>query len=249
MPTKPRSNSPAEASTEAPGNPCGAASAEAFSFGGHLTSTELERVNQIVALRHFDVRQLIVIQSDIASHRFILNEGCVKVYRMLADGRVQVTGFLFPPDFFGVAAGGRYAYNAEAVIPSSVCAFPAKDLERIMEEFPEMERRLLSVISNEIAAAQDQMLLLGRKTALERTASFIQGMANRSRSGGDGGSRVFLPMNRSDIADYLGLTTETVSRAISNLKARGVIELSKDRRTISITDGAALSDLAEDSGQ
>jgi CRP/FNR family transcriptional regulator len=143
----------------------------------------------------------------------------------LPDGRRQVTGFLFQGDFLGLAFDGSYTYSAEALTDATVCRFARRQFENFVDDHPDVERRLRAMASNELAAAQDQMVLLGRKTALERVASFLLGLIRRQEQLGRDGKAIRLTMTRNDIADYLGLTTETVSRTLTGLRHQGVIEL------------------------
>jgi CRP/FNR family transcriptional regulator len=151
------------------------------------------------------------------------------LYKLLADGRRQVVGFLVPGDFLGLAFGRTYVHTAEAITPVAACRFPRARFMGLLEEFPALERDILSRTSNELAAAQRQMLLLGRKTARERLASFLVDLAERSDA--DGGP-LELPMGRADIADHLGLTIETVSRTFTGLRREGVIDLPSAHRLV-----------------
>jgi CRP/FNR family transcriptional regulator len=144
---------------------------------------------------------------------------------LLPDGRRQVTGFLSSGDFLGLAARTTYAYSAEAITEGELCRFRVPDLERLFLEFPEVRERLYDLANDELAAAQEQMLLLGRKTARERVVSFILERIERNQRQGENVEHLELPMNRSDIADYLGLTIETVSRTLTILKDDGLIDL------------------------
>ena len=135
----------------------------------------------------------------------------------MADGRRQVVGFLVPGDFLGLAFGRTYVYTAEAITAVAACRFQRSRFMELLEELPALEREILGRTSNELAAAQQQMLLLGRKTARERLASFLADLAERSDA--DGGP-LELPMGRADIADHLGLTIETVSRTFTGLRRR-----------------------------
>jgi CRP/FNR family transcriptional regulator len=123
----------------------------------------------------------------------------------------------------GIANNDEYAYSAEAVTHTSVCRFRRGKLEAVLMQFPKLEHRLLSIASHELAAAQEQMMLLGRKTARERVASFLVMMSDRATRIGLPASPIALPMGRSDIGDYLGLSLETVSRTISRLRREGII--------------------------
>ena len=128
--------------------------------------------------------------------------------------------------------------------PTRLCRFPRRRLEALLVEIPHLEQRLLAMASHELAAAQDQMVLLGRKSARERVVSFILMLSNSAMRHGRPGDPVFLPMSRSDIADYLGLTTETVSRTFTSLKKQGLIELLDDKR-IRLSRMSALREIAE----
>jgi CRP/FNR family transcriptional regulator len=166
-----------------------------------------------------------------ASYFFDLNQGDVRVSKSLADGRRQVTGFLAAGQFLGPATDGKYAFTAEAMNDVQLCRFDRAALQQVFQEFPAIERKLLDVATHEMVLAQEQMLLLGRKTALERVASFLMAWARRLErfpigTAPDAAFEISLPMNRTDLADYLGLTIESVSRAFSRLKQDGLIAFS-----------------------
>jgi CRP/FNR family transcriptional regulator len=147
----------------------------------------------------------------------------LKLSKLLPDGRRQITGFLLPGDYLGLAFAERYICSAEAVTPVRLCRFPRSAFLALLDQFPALEKALLGRAATELAAAQKQMLLLGRKTARERVASFLLQLAERE--GADDGMAMDLPMTRTDIADYLGLTIETVSRTLTNLRKTGLIAL------------------------
>ncbi|MDD9928585.1 MAG: helix-turn-helix domain-containing protein [Rhodospirillaceae bacterium] len=125
-----------------------------------------------------------------------------------------------------------------------VCRFPRRKLESLLEELPHLEKRLLGLASNELAQAQDQMVMLGRKTAKEKLVSFLLRLSKRQEAVGAEASPVDLPMSRTDIADYLGLTTETVSRTFSNLKRSQTIRIEQGGR-VALPDFEALEEIAE----
>lgn len=164
-------------------------------------------------------------EGDDARHAFTVKSGMIKLFKLLSDGRRQVTGFLLPGDFLGLAFGGHYVYSAEAVVASRLCRFERGRLDTLMSVRPAIEKELLGRATHELAVAQDQMVLLGRKNAIERLASFLVALARRSGRGAPGELRLPLPMGRADIADYLGLTVETVSRSFTALRKAGRIEL------------------------
>ena len=146
----------------------------------------------------------------------------LKLSKLLSDGRRQVTGFLLPGDYLGLASAERYIYSAEAVTPVRICRFARAAFLGLLEQFPALEKALLGRAATELAAAQKQMLLLGRKTARERVATFLAELAARA---GNQGGVVELSMTRTDIADYLGITTETVSRTLTSLRKDGLIDI------------------------
>jgi CRP/FNR family transcriptional regulator len=169
--------------------------------------------------------------------------GAVKLFKLLGDGRRQILGFRFAGDFLGLSAGTDYVYSAEALTDSKLCRFPRKKLDGLRERFPRLDRRLLSLSIDELTAAQEQLLLLGRKTAEERLVSFLillsQGQVRRGLTP----DPIILPMTRSDIADYLGLTIETVSRTFSGLKKKGLIEL-QETTHVHLVDRDRLEEMA-----
>jgi CRP/FNR family transcriptional regulator len=171
-------------------------------------------------------------------------EGAVKLYKLLPDGRRQITGFLFPGDFLGVALNQTYAYSAEAMTDVRLCRFPRQRMEGLLRDLPKLEHRLLERAGNELVAAQEQMLLLGRKTARERLASFLLSLSARAAKRGQPASPLNLPMSRADIADFLGLTTETVSRTFTQFKKAGVIGL-PGQSLVELLQPDALAALAE----
>jgi CRP/FNR family transcriptional regulator len=180
----------------------------------------------------------LVREGDPADHLFRITSGVVKVYRTLPDGRCQITGFLFAGDFVGLALEDGYLSAAVAVGPVTASRFARKKVEHLVAASPLVARLLLRRTCCELIAAQDQMLLLGRKTASEKVASFLIGIARRTS-----GDFLDLPVTRADIADYLGLTIETVSRTLTQLREDGIIDV--NRAQIRIVRRAELEELAE----
>jgi CRP/FNR family transcriptional regulator len=163
-------------------------------------------------------------EGDDADGVYEVVQGMLRLYKLLPDGRRQITGFLSAGHLLGLAHEDQYLYTAEAITDVTLCRYPRARFVRMVDEIPGFAHRLLAVTSNELCAAQDQMLLLGRKTAQEKLASFLLMMAARHGRGKDG-NEFDLPMSRVDIADYLGLTVETVSRTFTRLKQDSVLEL------------------------
>ena len=209
-----------------------------------VAADDLDRLAGLVAPQQLMAGETLIDDGDEASHVFTITAGFMKIYKLLPDGRRQITGFLFQGDFVGLAFDNTYIYSAEALTDTTVCRFARRQFETFVDDRPAMERRLRAMASNELAAAQDQMVLLGRKTAVERVASFLLGLIRRQERLGRDGKAVRLTMTRNDIADYLGLTTETVSRTFTGLRNQGVIEL--DGITlVRVRDRARIEAIAE----
>jgi CRP/FNR family transcriptional regulator len=221
---------------------CDTCVARAMSICGAMREENLTRLSDARTFQQIEAGQTFLSEGDAATHFVTIVEGAVKVYKLMPDGRRQITGFLFAGDLLGLAVNETYTYSAEALTPVAVCRFPRRQFERLLDDFPKMERRLLAIASNELAAAQEQMMVLGRKTAHERIASFVLMLARRQERAGRSGDVLELSMTRTDIADYLGLTTETASRVFTSLKKRGWIELASGK--VILTDRDMLEELA-----
>ncbi|WP_374449325.1 Crp/Fnr family transcriptional regulator [Stella sp.] len=224
-------------------HPCRACDVRQFSVCNVLDAPDLQRLAEVVTTITLPAHRAVFHEGDPAEHLYNVTSGCVKLYKLLADGRRQVTGFLFAGDFLGLALEDDYAYSAETVSEATLCRFPRRRLERLLEDLPKLEKRLLGNASNELAAAQDQMILLGRKSAREKIASFLVNLAGRAERRGQPSDPLPLPMSRTDIADYLGLTTETVSRTFTQLKTQRVITLLPGGM-VALTDRLAIERLA-----
>jgi CRP/FNR family transcriptional regulator len=225
-------------------NPCGACTIRSLTVCAALEHDELRRLADILQTTRVEANQTVFAEGDPAETLFNVTAGTVKLYKLLPDGRRQITGFLMSGDFLGLAVKDSYAYTAETVTATTLCRFPRRKMEALLDEFPKMQRRLFSMAANELASAQDQMLLLGRKTAKEKICSFLLMLSRRAVRRGHKDNPVYVPMSRADIADYLGLTTETVSRTFTQLKTKGVISLQEGNK-IQIGDMDSLYDLAE----
>lgn len=205
---------------------------------------ELYRLNTIVTEVRLARSQPVFHQDDPATHLFIVTAGMIRLSKMLVDGRRQITGFLFPGDLLGVSFGEVYVYDAEAVDDVRLCRFPRDKFIALLDDMPRLVHQMLAVASNELVAAQDQMLLLGCKTAMEKVVSFLLLLARRANNADQSTTFVKLPMSRMDIGDYLGLSMETVSRSFGKLVEAGLIEI-PSRGQISLKDGDALNEIAE----
>jgi CRP/FNR family transcriptional regulator len=195
------------------------------------------------------VGDVFMEEGDKATYFYNLNQGNVRLFKSLPDGRRQITGFAGPGYFLALAQSEKYVFSAEAMDTVKLCRFNRVSLMAVFEEFPALERKLLDAAMHELVIAQQHMLLLGRKTAVERVASFLLSWAVRLEVCGAGtlpkpGSAMLLPLSRMDLADYLGLTIETVSRSLGQLKRDGLIDVPSIHEII-LLKPKALSDIAE----
>ena len=223
---------------------CAQCSVRQFTVCAPLDGAEMRRLTEIHRFVELSAGAQITEEGEPADHVFSVSVGSVRLYKLLSDGRRAVTGFLFPGDLLGLTSRDSYACSAEALTAVRLCRFPRRPLENLFAEIPKLERRLLAMASNELAAAQDQMVLLGRKTAAEKMASFLLQLSRRQEARHLPPDPVSLPMGRADIADYLGLTTETVSRTITQFKTTGLISLQPQGR-VALRDRPALEECAE----
>ncbi|MFC5386226.1 Crp/Fnr family transcriptional regulator [Aquamicrobium segne] len=158
--------------------------------------------------------------------------GVVKLTKTLSDGRQQIVGLQFAPDFLGRPFRKESHLNAEAATDVVLCTFPTAALERMIQETPELERQLYRQVLNDLDEARDWMVTLGRKTASEKVASFLLLIARNIDPDSDAecASITFdLPLTRADIADFLGLTIETVSRQLTRLRTDKIISIKNNR--------------------
>ena len=184
-------------------------------------------------------------QGDDAKHVFEIVSGALRTVRVLNDGRRVITGFLFPGDIVGVSLKDRYLSSVEAIATTRVRRMARRRFDDEVERSATLRPQLFARLYDEMTAAQDQVMLLARKTAEERVASFLLALARRAVDGCSSSAIVALPMTRLDMADYLGLTIETVSRIMTRLTGRGIIEAA-GRHEIIIRRPAALAALAID---
>jgi CRP/FNR family nitrogen fixation transcriptional regulator len=154
--------------------------------------------------------------------------GSVRSYKLLSDGRRQIGAFYLPGDVFGLESGPVHRLSAEAVVDTTLRLVKRQSLERAAEVAVDIARSLWTMTARELRHAENHMLLLGRKNAMERVASFLLEMDRRLAVAG----MMALPMSRRDIGDYLGLTLETVSRALSQLHDEGVLGFSGARQIV-----------------
>lgn len=164
--------------------------------------------------------------------------GSVRTYKLLDDGRRQIGAFYLPGDIFGLESSGSHRFSAEAVSEVIVIAIKRSTLASLAQTDAAIARELWQMTARELDHVHDQMVLLGRSSAMERVATFLLEMSSRAENR----LEFELPMSRQDIADYLGLTIETVSRTISAIERKGLIELAGSRK-VRLKNRAALRNL------
>ncbi len=216
---------------------------------GALMPEELADLNRIARRKEYKVGQNILVAEEEMPFVATIVAGVIKLIQSLPDGRQQIVGLQFPPDFLGRAYGSESRCFAEAVSEVELCLFQKKDFEGLLVKYPGLEQRLFQNTLDELDVVRDWMLLLGRKTAAEKVSSFILLIANRAPYFGcqhtvsSDQVSFHLPMTRADMADFLGLTIETVSRQMTKLKSLDIIRLHENRE-ISILDMDRLNKIA-----
>ena len=211
---------------------CQACEARHRGVCGALDSDQLVTLARASSKQTIEPGAELVGDMETVDHYSNVLAGVVKLTKTLSDGRQQIVGLQFAPDFLGRPFKSESAVNAEAATNVSLCSFPKAAIERMMKQSPELENRLLRQTLKELDEARDWMLTLGRKTAAEKVASFLLLIANHIDPTLDEGEETVtfdLPLTRADIADFLGLTIETVSRQLTKLRADGVISIENTR--------------------
>jgi CRP/FNR family transcriptional regulator len=208
-----------------------------------LDDSEVGALERIMISRSLHANETVVEEGEERRFVYTLTSGMLRLSSMLADGRRQVTGFLLPGDYLGLADEDTYSRTAEAVAGSQLCAFPVRDMDRLIDDYPRLGERLHAMTRVALRAAQDSQMVLGRLAPVERLASFLLVLSDRAAEHKQPANPVLLPMPRADIADYLGLTVETVSRSFTKLKTEGLIALPQPH-VAEIRDRAKLAALA-----
>jgi CRP/FNR family transcriptional regulator len=188
-------------------------------------------------------KQDLFVEGDPADFVYEVLEGTVTGYRILADGERHVTSFYFPGDLLGYCCASFYNMSVQAVGAAKVRRIPRMAMERLLEAKPDLTRRLLRMATEELSATRDHLLCIAAKSAEAKIASFLLALLRRNRDAGVDNGEIVLAMTRHDIADYLGLTVETVSRSLTKLKTAGVIALPRATR-VQVRDRAALQAMA-----
>lgn len=204
-------------------------------------------------MHHYNVARGSAIwhEGDDLRQFSIVVSGVVKLVSVLGDGRQQIVGLLFPSDWIGTVFSHTATTSAEAATDVELCSYDRGQFERVMKENPDLEHEILEKVVDDLDAARAWMAVLGRRSAQEKLASFLMQLCRKwdvdhcaHVQPASNMPTVEIPLTRAEIADYLGMTIETVSRSFSKFRAAGLIEL-LDSRTMMIKDPDALRAIAE----
>jgi len=214
---------------------------------GALTTEQLVSLSRHTTKHVIDAEQQITHEGETVKRYSNIMRGVVKLSKLTADGRQQIVGLQFAPDFVGRPFSRENDFAVEAATDIGLCSFPTSVLEKLVNESPDLEHRLHKQALKELDEAREWMFTLGRKSAAERVASFLYFCAlhiNPETSQNGDTQQFEIPLKRSDIADFLGLTIETVSRQITKLRQSGVIKI-VNNRTVEISNLQKLQALTE----
>jgi CRP-like cAMP-binding protein len=175
--------------------------------------------------RRLPAHRLLFSEGDRRTHLYGVIDGVLCTYKLLADGRRQISAFYFPGEIVGIGVTQRHAVSAESISAATVSSVPLGAVDRLIRSKPEFGSALLELASEELAEASEHLLSVGQRSVGERVANFLLKLADRNARNGGPSATISLPMSRSDIADFLGTRLETVSRCMSRFKWMGLIEL------------------------
>jgi len=216
------------------GQGCADCVVRGFSVCASLDKFEMREFEHLSRRAHFDACETIFAQEDSSSCFYNLLDGVMRLYKLLPDGRRQIVGFALPGDFVGMTTEERHGFSADAIGPVTVCQFAKAPFARFADDKPNLLRRMNELAVQELNQARDHMVLLGRRSAEEKVATFLIGWRDRLVELRGPSSIVPLPMSRQDIADYLGLTIDTVSRTLTRFE--------REKMLIIVTGGNSVLD-------
>jgi CRP/FNR family transcriptional regulator, anaerobic regulatory protein len=195
-------------------------------FCGKTCDTlELRELQKRATQIRFGAGKTIFSEGEPADHVFGLSQGVVRLYKMLPDGRRQVLAFALPGDFLGMPLADQHSFSADAIGEVALCRFSRIELTKFIQSSPNIMQLLIKFATRELGMAQDQLLLIGNGSAEEKVAIFLVSWRNRLSHLSVFSETVPLPMPRQDIADFLGLKLETISRTLAKLEHKNVIRL------------------------
>lgn len=193
--------------------------------------------------RFYAGKQHLFCEGDPASELFRIESGHVCIYSVLQDGRRQVVDFAYPGDVIGLGSGDEHTLNAEAMSATRVACLPTATIEDAVRRDPQLGLKLYEAVSRQLGDTRRRLMSMGRCDAAERLAGFLLALLGRNKSSRGAARDIVLPMTRADIADYLGLTTETVSRTFTRFRQERLISIDQGI-LITIRDLPALQRMA-----
>jgi CRP/FNR family transcriptional regulator len=205
--------------------------------GKACNELELRELRRLATQVYPRPGETIFSEGDLADNAFGLSQGVVRLYKLLPDGRRQILAFALPGDFLGMPLADRHTFSADAIGEVVLCRFVRSDLTKFIRSSPDVMWLMVELATRELHMAQDQLLLLGNASAEEKVTMFLVGWRNRLARLSAISETVPLPMRRQDIADFLGLKLETISRTLAKLEQKSVIRL--------VPNGVFLTDLAQ----
>ena len=213
--------------TESPGplGPCLHCQIRHLAVCGVLTPAEVQAMDTVASLQVLEAGAVLARQGEQRRYVYTVVQGALRLVRLSADGRRQVSGFAMPGDFVGLSGAATYPHDIEALAHTELCRIGLDAMQRLGVQFPHLQGKLLERACTELDTAHDRMMSLARMNPTERMADFLLRLAEQQVRAGNSGTSIFLPMPRADIADHLGLTVETVSRCLTALRTRGLITL------------------------
>ena len=215
------------------GEDCKFCSIRLISVCSALEPDEWASLEQLASDVSYTEKIPFIREGDESIWVYNVTSGIARLVRTLPDGRRQLFGFAMPGDFIGLSLGAKWPFSVESITPIKCCRFSRQSFSTFTDEKPHLLKKMHEFATHELSLARDHMMLLGRLTAEEKIAAFIWRMRQRwARVEGHAKSNVPLPMSRQDIADYLGLTIETVSRTINHLQ--------RDRKLVIVPDGVRI---------
>ena len=209
---------------------------------------DLEECLTRASLRRIEAKEFLFVDGDAVSHLYRIETGAVVLFKILADGRRQVMGFAYPGDLIGLGVEGEHVMNAQAVKPTRLRCLPLSLLRQATASNPSLCLKLYEALARELAATRDLMLTTGQRSAIERLTGFLLALSRRNARNGQDPARFDLPMTRTDIGDFLGLTIETVSRTFTKLKKMGLLELPRCNE-VQLLDVGQIESMANGEGQ
>jgi CRP/FNR family transcriptional regulator len=224
---------------------CAGCSIRSLGLCEPLDTQDISQLHAIASTRRLSAGEYFTFEGDAVSACASVVSGTAKLTKTFEDGRMQIVGLAFPGDFIqtGDETGtGEARVGVEAIDSLVLCTFPSREFEQLRMQSPQLEHRLLELTRKELASAREWMRMLGRMSASERVSAFVLYLAERAHERGE--THFTLPLTRSEIADFTGLTLETVSRQFSRLRRDGVLTASSARNI----DSYSLEQLRERAG-